>query len=1068
MAETPVLLDRGGIAFAHQNEVDEVKKHLKIAHNYFDCWIYGFLENKNFDVSETVAKLKRRDDMERDELATIEITEWMIENMREGIIQVLGGDKEGRVVFYVRTARDKPTKVHRAETRRIFDMFVSYGTRLRPENKRCQLVMLINQDKAGLFSNVDMSFQAEIALRIAKFYPGCVDKMYICNMNRALSAVTKPVFSRLPAIVSDRIKIISPSDIKSGKLLELFDEDILPVELGGKNDCDKQELFNEFSSMIVHHFQELQEAILDGYSVKEWELLKLQKAERMADNSYRVGHFQRSVNDTWGGGAVNHSFSSLDDTKNLNMSLTDPQLHTCVSYDRLSGTMPRNIPVTGVDFMESTENFFRASIIEGYEREWIDIVKLELQKRLEIKKQSGALQHEALLHPFPPPVRLFFRGFLWLCMTVMALFFLAGTIQIALMGATNEMYIFFSTLHEPFYIFPYGVFLGILSSEFTMFVSRGFELMANMYKGELVLPLKGLGTKAHVFQFSVCVLCVVACFILFCVALDQANGFTAFGMSVSFGCLCAVCLTFIYHFCYAFGFKRDSKKSYAEGGRANGAEATIYLFLDVVIDEDRPRRPTIEVISGIALLIVNLAFGVSFMCSGNVVFLCCTVVVLTVLFFGIAVSTSIIPPTASSAVTLNSAFFSCVVWLHLVFILSQSGLSTEWKNSVAACICVAVVFSLPAVATSAGLFRGVTGLWCFRVAWIALFIFHTGSIISLYLIDYKAGIAATVLGIHLMVTVMRSEGATTNYGVLCFAIVCTILLLTCCLDGFQNASEAYSGSISDTLLPNFHTVFTNSLQESSDRFPPLCQTMFSAKNDVTATNIVGASLFAKLGFNNNLESQAHDLSVWFPYFERVDVLATRKNMLKGTIFYSSTSNITFIAMGTRQTLSQAIQFVTTWIETYALASLSIVVPSELLIKAAKYITFLKTVSPLAWKEDIKEMNAFISAYCTNSSFQNGPIYLIGYSSTGVAASYLLKNEDCSQRAVTFSVASVSTVLNAGISESLLPYYLMSVSASTFLFSSWEIGSTTQIFPCTSGNCGTLSDMVRNLDKYCLS
>ncbi|CAD2214035.1 hypothetical protein AGDE_14271 [Angomonas deanei] len=196
----------------------------------------------------------------------------MMENMNKGIIQVIGNDKAGRVAFYICTARDKPQSKYRAESRKNFDMFISYGTRLRPESKRCQMTMLINQDKASMFSNLDMTFQADIALRIAKFYPGCVDKMYICKMGRTLSALAKPIFSGLPSIVSNRIIIISDGDIKKGKLLELFDEDVLPVALGGTNDCDHPENYARFANTIKDYFEQLKAAISRGTSVKEWEL----------------------------------------------------------------------------------------------------------------------------------------------------------------------------------------------------------------------------------------------------------------------------------------------------------------------------------------------------------------------------------------------------------------------------------------------------------------------------------------------------------------------------------------------------------------------------------------------------------------------------------------------------------------------------------------------------------------------------------------------------------------------------------------------------------------------------
>lgn len=100
--------------------------------------------------------------------------------------------------------------------------------------------MLINQDKASMWSNLDMTMQAEIALRISKFYPGMLDKMYICKMGYTLSAMAKPIFRTLPAIVSDRIQIIDDRDIKNGVLFDLMDRAIVPDVLGGLNQCDDE------------------------------------------------------------------------------------------------------------------------------------------------------------------------------------------------------------------------------------------------------------------------------------------------------------------------------------------------------------------------------------------------------------------------------------------------------------------------------------------------------------------------------------------------------------------------------------------------------------------------------------------------------------------------------------------------------------------------------------------------------------------------------------------------------------------------------------------------------------
>eukprot|EP00658_Telonema_sp_P-2_P064423 TRINITY_DN53407_c0_g1_i1.p1 TRINITY_DN53407_c0_g1~~TRINITY_DN53407_c0_g1_i1.p1 ORF type:complete len:177 (-),score=50.39 TRINITY_DN53407_c0_g1_i1:2-532(-) len=102
-----------------------------------------------------------------------------------------------------------------------------------------------------------MHFQSSIALRIAKYYPGVVDKMYIVNMGTVLAKCAKPIFSRMPAGVSERIQILTDNDLKKGRLLDLFDESVLPVELGGKYDCDKQEMFDKFAVDVEEHWNKL-------------------------------------------------------------------------------------------------------------------------------------------------------------------------------------------------------------------------------------------------------------------------------------------------------------------------------------------------------------------------------------------------------------------------------------------------------------------------------------------------------------------------------------------------------------------------------------------------------------------------------------------------------------------------------------------------------------------------------------------------------------------------------------------------------------------------------------------
>ncbi|CCW65418.1 unnamed protein product [Phytomonas sp. EM1] len=276
MTERSVLLDIGEEAQHREADIDVIRRKFSIPHHYFDCWIYGFLKNKKFNINETIAKLERRFAMEVNELATYEITDEMRISLRRGIVQELGFDKIGRTILYICARRDVPSK-HLWDMRlKSFDMFVSYATRLRKECKRCQLVLLVDQKGASLFKNIDLRFQAHVALRISKFYPGMIDKIYVCNMSGMLATCMKPIIMALPAVVSSIVEVLTDADIKHGSLRKIIDEDILPVDLGGRNECDNQEHWDAFCDNVMRYYTGLKRGVNEHHlTVKEWELREL-------------------------------------------------------------------------------------------------------------------------------------------------------------------------------------------------------------------------------------------------------------------------------------------------------------------------------------------------------------------------------------------------------------------------------------------------------------------------------------------------------------------------------------------------------------------------------------------------------------------------------------------------------------------------------------------------------------------------------------------------------------------------------------------------------------------------
>ncbi|GET91028.1 hypothetical protein, unknown function [Leishmania tarentolae] len=258
----------------HVAALKEVKRAFGIHHDHLDGWLYLFLANKHFDVTETVAKLRRRDEMERTVFSTYTMTDSLRKSMRAGIVQYIGRDKEGRPVLYFNTARDSPKAEQRPERQANMDMFLSWSVRCDRKNPTATVTWLINQENASMLRNTDLIFQKEMALRISKFYPGVVSRIFICNMSSALTFVMKPLLRQLPAGISDCIFLFSASDIKKGELLKRIDSNVLPVEMGGCNDCDHPPNYEFFATTIESYFHRCIEALKKGFSIKEMEVME--------------------------------------------------------------------------------------------------------------------------------------------------------------------------------------------------------------------------------------------------------------------------------------------------------------------------------------------------------------------------------------------------------------------------------------------------------------------------------------------------------------------------------------------------------------------------------------------------------------------------------------------------------------------------------------------------------------------------------------------------------------------------------------------------------------------------
>lgn len=252
----------------------EVKKAVGVHHAYLDGWIYLFLSNKKFDVRETIAKLQRRDTMERTVFANYTITDGLRASMRAGIVQYIGRDREGHPVLYFNTVRDSPKADQRPERQANMDMFLSWSVRCDRQNPTAMVTWLINQKDASMLRNTDLIFQKDMALRISKFFPGVVGRIYICNMSGTLTFVMKPLLRQLPSSISDCIFLFSASEIRKGELQKYIDASVLPIEMGGSNDCDNQQNYERFATTIEGYWARCLTALKSGLTIKQMEMME--------------------------------------------------------------------------------------------------------------------------------------------------------------------------------------------------------------------------------------------------------------------------------------------------------------------------------------------------------------------------------------------------------------------------------------------------------------------------------------------------------------------------------------------------------------------------------------------------------------------------------------------------------------------------------------------------------------------------------------------------------------------------------------------------------------------------
>ncbi|ORC84756.1 uncharacterized protein TM35_000411260 [Trypanosoma theileri] len=1128
------LLDIGVKAYEHQAEVDEVRQRLNIKHHYFDCWIYGFLENKNYDVEETVKKLERRLAFEKEQLANHTVTDWMMESMQKGIMQIIGHDREGRVVFYVVTARDKPTAARREESRMNFDMMVSYGTRLREDNKRCQMVMLINQEKASVWSNVDMTFQADIALRIAKFYPGAVDKMYICNMNRTLAAMAKPIFSRLPAIVSERIIIISESDKNSGKLFEYFDPSVVPVALGGTNGCDQQNNYTQFSVTIKEHFEQLKHAVKHrGLSVKEWELETLfphglpEERDSSADcigtlrslrsPSALVPAASAAPMDDGKGASVNMDPMWSETSRNSDgaVNVDSVDLLTCDTVDapyvasksreRLrSNTMAifsaaaassfdgRNIMEDFVDHFFLLESFFRKSIEEASQREWLSFLQREARARHVIHEAEQNMDKNKFIFGFlPSSLQIIARGFLWMVLMVMAFYFFIATLFCAVFCCCLMVGFFFSMLSHPQNVFAYGCPLVVTSCQASMLCSRGFELTRRTYNGKLIDAFSAFGFRALLIQALVYVAAVFSFFVVFCVMATKYDVYTGIRYTLATGWIVSVFIILLYHFLYAFGIANffGNEKS---NRRSSLTVATLYFFLDIDMDNNDTslRRVALsELTLTSSTVLAAFALGIAYLLNNTYAFLAASVILSFISLFLLVMFINFGHSPSTGGLMISAVLYSCLTWLTIIFTNGAHGWKGDWGISITVLLCIAFITDVIVLLyVWIPLRNTMARRWIFRIAWLWIIVQLLSTVILAFVHNYRLGLFTLFLGIHLLFYGFCVNEGSSVYGVSAIVIGFCIVLLFCVLQGGFTSHAVYSEPASISLLPNYTTTtitsttimrttvvnaISNIPSNSVIPVPPVCLARYSNEID-----IVGMSLLAKLSDAISLDTTLVDLHKWFPLFTYVrNFTFSSPSFLQSKVFsYTGTDyNTTVITVGSTSEVIAVMESTVVWVNLLMVSLFSFFTPPSWFTWIAMHLISPYGLSSLLWSSSLQEaqedINTYINTIINNEN--NNSVYLVGHSLPGAAALYLAATSPYKVYGIGFvaPVEAIAWSSHQKLSNTILSNRVFSVvPSSSALILRWPWGAVTETVPCedTPHICDRIDTVAELLYQLCNS
>ncbi|EKF29579.1 hypothetical protein MOQ_006627, partial [Trypanosoma cruzi marinkellei] len=873
-----------------------------------------------------------------------------------------------------------------------------------------------------------------------------------------------------------------------------------PVALGGGNDCDHPENYTQFSVAIKEHFEQMKYALLRGLSVKEWELACLfphglpENSKSVSDRLENLSNSALLPNNTVIDSLWSRRSTSTDNSisqESLDVVTCDTIDTDCFCASRWDGEkcmaagippVGRSISVGKRDFMDDyveqfllLESFFRGSIAETAEREWLSILQREVLARSTLSDAEQNMgKNTALFRRLPVPLRLIARGCLWLALMVMSLYFLIASVFGTLFLSCFMNILFFSMFIEPYKVFPYGCTLVVTGCHCALFCSRGIELARRTYNGELVDAFRLLGPRALLMQALACVAALIAFFVVFCVMASRYDVISGIQYSMATGWIVALCIILLYHFLYAFGVTGYYKSFRKE----SAAVATLYFFLDVDMDASQTTMRgtgTMEVTMASIVAMAAFAFGLSYVLDGSIFFLCATVT--TTFWIGLFVVLFLNAGRASSTDGLLTvvAFYSGLTWLTIVFTTAEHGWKGRWGTSLGILLALTLVTDLVVfLYTFLPVKNRVARRWMFRASWMWIIAQFIAFLSLAFITDYRLGVITIILGVHLMLHGMRVGGGCSNYGVSIVVFVFFTALLFCIVGGWSTAQSVYKTPASTWLLPNYtwhgdNTPVSDVSLSQSLSFLPVCLVRFSSTVD-----IVGMALFAKLSDAGSLDVTVADMQKWFPNFRYVHNDTYLPSSFLQTKIFTSLSkghNTTIVTLGSTDHIYPVMESMTIWINVVALSLLALATPSGWFVRLVSLISAADGLSSLLWNSSIDRERDILNAYVNSIVSPTHDVYFVGHGLAGAAAAFFVSNLPENVHSVTFASPLSAVAWRRGhnwMSDAFSSRVLSIISSSSVFSLRWMWGGISYMIPCNlpEGECRNIDSMARLLDALC--